>query len=108
MRKQNKHDVFQKIVSLFAPIVLAAATMLVSPESGQGAERGGGPGHINRGTYFGQYYGGYRPYYGYRAYYGYGSGYYGPNYGNNRGFYVGPYYGGFYYFSPYYGYPYGR
>jgi len=100
---------FRKTVSLLAPFVLAAATIVVTPAPGQAAHPGLYHGRHHHGAYFGRHhpgvyvgrhYGGFRPYYGgYRGYYrpNYG-GYYGPNYG-----------GGYYRYSrPYYGYPYWR
>ena len=65
---------FQKAVSLLAPFVLAAATVLVTPEAGQAAHRGGYHGRHHQGVYVGRHYGGYRLHY---------RDYYGPNYGGS-------------------------
>ena len=102
---------FQKLVPFLAPLVIAAAAVLMAPEPGQAAHPGGYHGHYHHGASFGRYYDGYRPYSGYHAYHGpyYGGyhGFYRPHYGGYHGYY-GPYDGSYHHYSRPYGYRYFR
>jgi hypothetical protein len=81
---------FKKMFTIGTLLVVAAATVLVTPDSGQAQQYYSGNYGV-RYPYYQPYYGYYRPYYGYQRLYG-------PSYGY-QGYYR-PYYGDYYYAYP--------
>lgn len=85
---------FPKVFSFAGPLVIAAATVLLTVEPAQAAP----PGSYHYGGYYGRYHG---------AHYGGYHNYYRPYYGGYLSNLYSPYYGGYRNYSPYYGYRYG-